>query len=286
MASNTKNVKLGVCRVYFDGQDLGYTMGGVEVIVATTTHRVEVDQFGKTAISDAILGRDVKVKVPLAESTLQNMVLVMPGSTYVQTGGALATGTWTPTGNPTNGQTVVLNGSTVTFKAAAPNAANNEVLLGATVALTLTALAAFLLASTDINLRLATYSVSATVLTATAFAKGVVGNSYTLAVGTATGAVSAATLTGGTATTQERVDTTDANGTDLLTVAKELRLHPKALVATDRSQDFVVPLAATPGALTFAYKIDAERIFNLEFQGYPDVNNSNRLFQYGDSAAL
>ena len=31
MASSTENVKLGVCTILFDGNDLGYTKGGVEV---------------------------------------------------------------------------------------------------------------------------------------------------------------------------------------------------------------------------------------------------------------
>ncbi len=78
MASSTENVKLGVCTVLFDGNDLGYTKGGVEVEVATTTHEVKVDQFGETPISELITGRTVTVKTPLAETTLENLVAIMP----------------------------------------------------------------------------------------------------------------------------------------------------------------------------------------------------------------
>lgn len=83
MSSDIKNVKLGVCKVLFDGVDLGYTKGGVEVQVKTDTHQVMIDQFGKTPINEYIMGRTVSVKVPLAETTLENMIKVMPGATLV-----------------------------------------------------------------------------------------------------------------------------------------------------------------------------------------------------------
>lgn len=81
MASDTKNVKLGVCKIFFDGHDLGYTKGGVEVTVTTETFKVEVDQFGKTPIKEYIMGRQISVKAPLAETTIQNMAALMPGAT-------------------------------------------------------------------------------------------------------------------------------------------------------------------------------------------------------------
>lgn len=82
-SSNVSNVQIGVCRVTYGGVDLGLTQGGVDVTVKTTTHAVNVDQFGKTAISERIIGRDIKVKVPMAETTLENMVSIMPGATLI-----------------------------------------------------------------------------------------------------------------------------------------------------------------------------------------------------------
>lgn len=41
--THVKNIKLGSCRVLFDGVDLGYTKGGVQVEVATETLKVTVD---------------------------------------------------------------------------------------------------------------------------------------------------------------------------------------------------------------------------------------------------
>lgn len=78
MASDTRNVKLGVCKVFYDGNDLGYTQGGVEFSVNTMTHKVNVDQFGKTTINETIIGRECTIKTPFAETTLQNMQALLP----------------------------------------------------------------------------------------------------------------------------------------------------------------------------------------------------------------
>ncbi|WP_151708804.1 hypothetical protein [Acinetobacter brisouii] len=169
MASDIKNVKLGVCKVTFGGTDLGYTKGGVDVTVATETHQVQIDQFGQTPINEYIMGRTVTVKVPMAETTLQNLVAVMPGAKLV---------------------------------------GNGEVL---------------------------------------------------------------------------RVDVPTSIGTNLLDFAKELVLHPISKADADKSEDFVVPLAATAGALDYGYKLENERIFNCEFKGYPATDG--KLFAIGDPAA-
>jgi hypothetical protein len=288
MTSDTRNIKLGVCRVYFDGVDLGYTKGGVEVSVSTDTHKVEVDQFGKTPVNESILGRELKVKVPMAETTLENMVKVMPGATLIATGGVKATGTYTMTAsNPTNDQTIILNGITITFKSASPNGALNQVLIGADVDASGANLAAFLQATTEPALAAAsyTYTAATNVLAITYNEFGVAGNAYTVAAGTYGGTVSGATLAGGVDPTKKRVDVTSGVGTDLLTIAKELRLHPKALADSDKSEDFIIPLAATAGALTYAYKQDEERIYNVEFMGYPDSANNEKMFSVGDPSA-
>jgi len=78
-----ENVKLGVCSVTFDTTDLGFTKGGVQVAVATTTHEVTVDQLGNTPINELIMGRTCTVTVPLAETTLENLVATMPGATMI-----------------------------------------------------------------------------------------------------------------------------------------------------------------------------------------------------------
>jgi hypothetical protein len=283
MASDTKNVKLGVCTINFDGVDLGLTKGGVEVMVSTDTHEVEVDQFGKTIINEIIMKRDVKVKVPLAETTLDNLVAIMPGATMVSDG-VKASGSITIATQPTNGQTILVNGKTLTFKTVAAGAL--DVLIGATTAATATNLAAVLNASVDVALSVADFSVAGNVVTATYGTRGTVGNAFTLATGTAGASVttSGATLTGGVNTTKARVDVSTGVGVSLLNIAKTLVLHPMENAANNLSEDFVLPLAATAGALQFSYEVDKERTYPVEFTGYPD--GQGKLFYIGDPTAV
>lgn len=171
--SDTKNVKLGVCKITYGGVDLGYTKGGVEVDVATETYKMTVDQFGESEINEYIMKRTVKVKCPLAETTVENMVAIMPGATLITDG-------------------------------------------------------------VDPNIK--------------------------------------------------RVEVTNGVGTDMLQQAQELVLHPIALPDGDQSEDFIIPHAATAGGLQFAYKYNEERIFNVEFSGYPDPA-TKVLFTFGDPNA-
>jgi hypothetical protein len=279
MASDTKNVKLGVCRVLFNGSDLGYTKGGVEVEVKTDTHEVNVDQFGKTPINEYIMGRSCTVKAPLAETTLDNLISTMPGATLVSDG-VFATGTITIATQPTTGQTITVNGQTVTFKTAASGPL--DVTIGANAAGTAANLAAVLNESSVPAIAAANYSAAAAIVTVTYDTRGTAGNAFTLATGTAGVSVtmSGATLTGGVNATTNRVDVTTGIGIDLLSIAKELRLHPVAKADNDQSEDFVIPLCASSGALTFAYKLEDERVFNAEFKAYPDPT-TNKLFYIG-----
>ncbi len=283
MASDTKNIRIGVCKIYFDGQDLGYTKGGVEVEVKTESYKSEIDQFGKTPISEVLQGRIVTAKIPMAETTLENMVAIMPGATLVAPGGVKSTGTITITTNPTTGQTIVVNGITITFRTAGTAVATNaEVNLGASAILTAANLQAFLNTSQRFNLNAASYTVAAAIVTATFRDFGTAGNLFTIVTGTAGAAVtmSGATLTGGVNPTSRRVDVTDGVGVNLLDIAKELRLHPLDRADDDRSDDFVIPRASTPGGLQFAYKSDEERVYNTEFTGYPDPS-TRRVYYIG-----
>lgn len=289
MASTTRNVKLGVCQVFFKGQDLGYTKGGVEVSVTTETHKVEIDQFGKTPVNELVMGRDLRVKVPMAETTLENMVAIMPGATLIETGGTVATGTITVTTNPTAAETIEVNGIEFTFVSTLTGA-ENEVLIGTDEDETAANLAEALNASNDPAVAAATYAVAAGVITVTygnvviygtTGMKSTDGNAFTLVDGTATAiTVSGETLAGGTNSTAKKVSVDSGIGTDLLTIAQELRLHPIAKEDDDMTEDFIVPLAGTGGALTYGYKVDEERVYNIEFTGYPDPA-TGRLFLVG-----
>jgi hypothetical protein len=287
--SDTRNVKLGVCSVTFGGVDLGYTKGGVEVTIATTTHEVMVDQFGNTPIDDVIIGRTCKAKVPLAETGIATLARIMPGAVLKQSGGAYATGTITlATAQPTDGDTVTVNGAVFTFKTAP--VAFNDVAIGASLNTAAANLAQKINDSVDSAVSEVTATAALGVVTLTADDYGAIYNSFTLAKTFATSAnctLSGATLTGGVDPTVEGVSVPTGVGISLLQIAKELVLHPQGLPASNRNEDFIMPLSNTPGAATFSYKLDAERVFNLEFNAYPDSTQgtSGRLFYYGNPSA-
>ncbi len=167
MPSDTKNVKVGVANVSFAGADLGYTKGGVEVEVTTEKYTVTVDQFGNSPINDYLIGRQISVTTPLAETTVDTLVAIMPGSTKI-----------------------------------------------------------------------------------------------------GTGAVKAEVTTG--------------IGINLIDVADELVVKPVA--AADDSENIVIPKAATAGNMTFAYQLEGERVYNVQWSGYPDPA-TGLLYTFGDPAA-
>lgn len=283
MASSTKNVKLGVCKVYLGGVDLGYTQGGVEVSVKTDTHKVEIDQFGKTTINELIMARNVMAKIPLAETTLQNLVKTMPGSTLVSDG-AVATGSIAFTANPTATTTVTVGGQAFTFQTAKPTTAF-QVQIGANLVATSANFVSVFnrsMVQKEVGGLTASMNATGTLITISAIDMGTAPNAVTLDA--ANGATaSAATLTGGVVETKARVDVNIGTSVDLLSVAQELRLHPSGRADDDFTEDFTIFQAATAGALTFAYKVDAERIYSVEFSGYP--NSDGKLFALGNPLA-
>ena len=278
--SDTKNVRLGVCKIFYKGVDLGYTQGGVEVSVSTDSHKVNVDQFGKTSINEYIMGRECKVKVPLAETTLENLVAIMPGATLTDDGtGVKAAGKFTFAAQPADGDAITVGATDRVFVFKTAATAANHIAIGGTLTATLTAAATLLNASADPIVARSTYTATATELQVSYDTKSVDGNSFVLASSKPNAAVTA--MTGGV-NSKRRVDVTNGIGSDMLAMSGELRLHPKDRADADTSDDFVIPRAGTAGGLQFAYKVDAERVFSCEFTAYPDPLTS-KLFYVGDN---
>lgn len=280
MVSSTENVKLGVCTVLFDNQDMGFTKGGVEVDVTTDTHEVTVDQFGDTPIDELITGRKVTAKVPLAETTLENLVKIMPGSEMVTEGGAKAEADVTFTDAPANGDWVKIGNETFTFKTS-PTGATNEIAVAdaGTVGAAAAALVAAIEAHYPTN-TLVTASAALGVVTVVARHAGLEGNAISLSKQGTNITVESATLTGGLAATKKKVAVKTGVSTSLLTIAKKLVLRPKG---TNGELDFTIHKAMTAGSLSFAYMVDQERVFNTTFKGYADVEGD--LFSIGDDSA-
>jgi len=90
-----------------------------------------------------------------------------------------------------------------------------------------------------------------------------------------------ATLVG---TTTKKLLVPTATGTSLRSVAQQLICHPIGRVASDKSMDFTVPLAACKGGFSFSYQLDGERIYEIEFTGFVDLNTS-QLYIMGDPSA-
>ncbi len=160
----------------------------------------------------------------VANGALQSFYITDAGQGYtngdtitILSGAVNASGTYTFSANPTNGQTIILNGVTWTFVSSAPTA--TETLIGHNTAVTLSTLAINLNASTNASIDVATYAVSATVLTITYATAGTVGNAYTLAAGSYDGSVSAANLTSG-------ADGVDLGATATLTIGAETGTYP------------------------------------------------------------
>lgn len=111
-----------------------------------------------------------------------------------------ATGTVTFDDNPTDGDTLTLNGVEFTFLDTAVDP-ETDVEIGADAEETMANLLALLTASVDVLLTVATYAASGSVLTITFTAAGTGGNAYTLATDGDDISLSDETLTGGTAAT-------------------------------------------------------------------------------------
>lgn len=94
MNGDASNIRLGTCNIYLGGEEaehfLGLTIGGVEVEVTTETQQTMVDQYGDTIVNETIRGRNLVVRTQLAETTVDNMVALMPGAELYETGGKKA----------------------------------------------------------------------------------------------------------------------------------------------------------------------------------------------------
>ncbi|QJP68888.1 DUF3383 family protein [Burkholderia glumae] len=144
--------------------------------------------------------------------------VVWTGTQFVVTSkssgpGASASGTITLTATPVANDTITINGTAVTFVAAAPS--GSQVLIGGSAAATAANLQAFLAASSDTNLSQCSYSTTGAITTVTAISFGNAGNSITLAKSSSAITLSGATLAGGVAASTVSYATSPGTGTDV-----------------------------------------------------------------------
>lgn len=129
--------------------------------------------------------------------------------------GVKATGFIQLTGQPSDGDTVTVNGIVITFKTAVVGA--NQVLIGASAAQTLVNLHTFLANSTNANLLLMTYTFDlvSNKVNITAVSVGTAGNTLTLVKSGANITLSAATLLGGLNQSSVSYATAPGSGQDV-----------------------------------------------------------------------
>lgn len=89
------------------------------------------------------------------------------------------------------------------------------------------------------------------------------------------------TKSGTGATAKIRLDVNSTAGFDMLSIAKKLVIKPTDPLAT--ANDWItIPVAGPSADIEYAYNADNERIANITFKAYPDVNNGGLLFTMGD----
>jgi hypothetical protein len=76
MAGNPSKVKVEAAWVSFDGTDLGYTKGGITIDFQVQTHPIVIPHLGNTPIAEPITGKLATIKVPMAE-TDYNRILIL-----------------------------------------------------------------------------------------------------------------------------------------------------------------------------------------------------------------
>ena len=87
MAGTIEDLELGPCVVQYGTSgaevDLGFTMGGVNVTVATDVANVTTDQFGTVIMKQIVVGRNATIRVPFAETSLLLMSKIIPLASHV-----------------------------------------------------------------------------------------------------------------------------------------------------------------------------------------------------------
>ena len=91
MAKDASNVQMGVCDVSVNGEDIGHTFGGVEVIYEPEYQDVTVDAYGNTPTDKKLIGEVFKVKIPFAEYTISNLNKAIAESNLAGSGDARIT---------------------------------------------------------------------------------------------------------------------------------------------------------------------------------------------------
>lgn len=193
LLSNFTAITSGAMSTYIDGKPL--TVAGLNFasavnlngVASTLQTALALVSAGATVWWNSALGR---FEVMSGTSGAASSVLRFTAPT--------AWGSASFSSQPSNNDTLTVNGTLVTFVTGSPT--GSQVQIAGTLAATLTAIAAFLNESADVNISVATYSVVGTVLYGVSKITGTGGNAYTLAKVSTAITLSGSTFAGGSGT--------------------------------------------------------------------------------------
>lgn len=196
--SSDPNAANYYARIINDDSDADFTVKVTDDYIGSITSDVRPANYANLSLVLTATGLTAKItnEVPTSVlgATAEPRSLVLGGSVIpdsltltVTTAGARAVGTATFPANPSDGDTVLINGKTVTFKTTVVTAAS-QVLIGSDAEETIDNLVVFINASTDALLLDLVFSEKASASTMSLYAQnaGTAGNALTTAAGAGT----------------------------------------------------------------------------------------------------
>ena len=186
VSSGSMFIKVDDIPISLTGIDLS-AVTNLNGVASAVESALDAKSTGSTLVWDAAYSRFVVKSGTTGTSSTLNYAAA-----------PTATGAITFAGQPSNNDTITLNGTAITFVSGTPT--SGQVQIGGSLSVTLASLKTLLSASSDAELVKFLYVVSGSVLYLQAAASGTGGNSLTLAKSGTNISVSGATLSGGSGT--------------------------------------------------------------------------------------
>jgi hypothetical protein len=283
-SQNPKPVNLMIGR-WLSAATAGFNLGGIQspaqqvlanwTAITTGAFKIPINGAAPSAVTglDFSTATNLNGVASIITAALTGAVCTWNGESFVITSsttgpGAYASGTITLAGQPAANDTLTVNGTAITFVASSP--VGNQVVIGATSALTFANLLTFLQQSQDTNIAQATYqNLSGQVITVTDKVAGTAGNSFSLVKSSTAITLSAATLAGGTQPSSIGYATSPASGTDISAML---------LLTASTSQGLANGYASeTPAQCAAALAIKSTAWYGLMFAATASITTAQYL---------
>jgi len=80
---DVQNIKLGTAELSYKGLELGHSIGDVNAKYTPEYHTLKVNRYGNTRVNEFLIGEDMEITIPLAETTLELLKTITPVSQMV-----------------------------------------------------------------------------------------------------------------------------------------------------------------------------------------------------------